>query len=129
MNIVILEDEAIVMMFLKSSLESNGHKVIASFNSFEGFFEFFEKEQVDLVLMDIQVQGALDGTQIASRLRLLDKNVKIVFVTSFKDSQTIQLAKESKPNGYLIKPISKEDLEAILMICEINLPQKKNLVI
>lgn len=124
MNIVILEDEAIMMMFLKSSLEANGHNLVASFNSFEGFFEFFEKNQVDLVLMDIQVKGTLDGTQIASRLRLIDKNVKIVFITSFKDSQTIQMAKESKPNGYLIKPISKEDLEAILMVCEIDIQEK-----
>lgn len=127
MNIVILEDEAIMMMFLKASLEEKGHNVIGSFNSYEGFFELIEKESIDLVFMDIHIEGALDGTQIASKLRQIDKNIKIVFVTSYKDSQTMQMAKESKPNGYLIKPISKEDLEAILMVCEINLPKKSTI--
>lgn len=120
MNIVILEDEAIMMMFLKATLEEKGHKVIGIFNSHEGFFELIKKENIDLVFMDIQIEGALDGTQIAVKLRQIDENIKIVFVTSFKDSQTMQMAKESKPNGYLIKPVSKEDLEAILMVCEID---------
>lgn len=125
MNIVILEDEAIMMMFLKTSLEEKGHNVIASFNSFKGFFELLENERIDLVLMDIQIEGAFDGTQIASKLRQKDKNIKIVFITSYKDSQTIEMAKVSKPNGYLIKPISKEDLEAILMVCEISIEKKE----
>ncbi|MGB5919426.1 response regulator [Arcobacter sp.] len=120
MNIIILEDEAIMMMFLKDSLEKKGHTVKATFNSYLGFFEFIEKENIDLVFMDILIKGSLDGTQIAKRLREINKTIKIVFITSYKDSQTLQLAKESKPNGYLIKPVSKEDLEAILMVCESN---------
>ena len=120
MNIIILEDEAIMMMFLKDSLEKKGHTVKATFNSYLGFFEVIEKENIDLVFMDILIKGPLDGTQIATKLRETNKTIKIVFITSYKDTQTLQMAKLSKPNGYLIKPISKEDLEAILMVCESN---------
>ncbi len=126
MNIIILEDEAIMMMFLKDSLEKKGHTVKATFNSYLGFFEFIEKENIDLVFMDILIKGSLDGTQIAKRLREINKTIKIVFITSYKDSQTLQMAKLSKPNGYLIKPVSKEDLEAILMVCETNTELKEN---
>ncbi|ADG91775.1 two component transcriptional regulator, winged helix family [Arcobacter nitrofigilis DSM 7299] len=126
MNIIILEDEAIMMMFLKDSLEKRGHTVKATFNSYLGFFEFIEKENIDLVFMDILLKGALDGTQIAKRLREINKTIKIVFITSYKDSQILQMAKLSKPNGYLIKPVSKEDLEAILMVCETNTEIEEN---
>ncbi|ADG91998.1 two component transcriptional regulator, winged helix family [Arcobacter nitrofigilis DSM 7299] len=126
MNIIILEDEAIMMMFLKDSLEKKGHTVKATFNSYLGFFEFIEKENIDLVFMDILLKGALDGTQIAKRLREINKTIKIVFITSYKDSQILQMAKLSKPNGYLIKPVSKEDLEAILMVCETNTEIEEN---
>ncbi|WP_419768026.1 response regulator [Arcobacter sp.] len=126
MNIIILEDEAIMMMFLKDSLEKKGHTVKATFNSYLGFFEFIKKENIDLVFMDILIKGSLDGTQIAKRLREINKTIKIVFITSYKDSQTLQMAKLSKPNGYLIKPVSKEDLEAILMVCETNIEVEEN---
>lgn len=118
MNIVILEDEAVMMMFLKNSLEKKGHTVKATFSSYLGFFDFMQKEKIDLVFMDILIKGALDGTQIAQKLREQNKTIKIVFITSYKDTQTLEMAKLSKPNGYLIKPVSKEDLDAILMVCE-----------
>lgn len=124
MNIVILEDEAIMAMFLKDTLEKRGHDVKAMFSNANRIFEFIKKEKIDLIFVDIMIKGEIDGIKVAKKLREEDNNIKIVFITSYKDTQTIQEAKESKPNGYLIKPITQEHLDAILMVCESTIEEK-----
>lgn len=124
MNIVILEDEAIMVMFLKDTLEQRKHKVKAIFNKVDGLMEFLKDEKIDLIFVDILVEGFMDGIQIAKKIREKNKDIKIVFITSYKDKETLQEAKEAKPDGYLIKPITQEHLDAILMICESSMEKK-----
>ena len=119
MNIAILEDEAITAMFLQESVEICGHSCVGMFDDSDSILEFLKRsEPVDLFFIDIQINGETDGIECAIELIETYPECSIIFVTSFKDRQTILRAKQIKPLGYLIKPISQVDIEAILMVVE-----------
>ena len=119
MNIAIVEDEGITALFLKESIEEFGHCAVGMYDNSTPFLEFLQQNsEIDLDFMDIQINGKLDGIQLAYEISLKYPNISIVFITSFKDSDTIKSAKIVSPLGYLIKPVVESDLEAILMVVE-----------
>jgi len=119
MNIAIVEDEGLTALFFKESLEELEHNVVGIFDNSEVFLEFVKIDsRIDLVFMDIQINGKLDGIQLAYELSIKYPDISIVFVTSFKDNDTIKSAKIASPLGYLIKPVVESDLNAILMVVE-----------
>ena len=121
MNIIIVEDEGIMALFLKESLEDLEHDVIGIFNNSNDLFEFMETSpKVDLILMDILIRGKMDGIEVSNIIRQKYMNISLIFITSYKDSETILSAKMASPQGYLIKPITKHELEAALMIVNVN---------
>ena len=118
MNIVIVEDEGITAMFLKEAVEFNKHTVVGVCDSGDALFIFLENHDVDLIFMDIQINGALDGIQVADLVHHKYPHISFVFLTSYKDTQTIESARVVRPLGYLIKPVLDRDIEAILMVVE-----------
>lgn len=116
MNIMIVEDEGITAFYLQETLSSLGCHVRGTFDNAKAALEFLEKNPVKIVFMDINIKGNMDGIQLAQVIYTTYSNVKFVFITSYKDSQTIAEVQSVKPLGYLIKPIGESDLEAILMV-------------
>ena len=66
--------------------------------------------QPDLVLMDIGLEGEIDGIETAKELKSLH-NVPVIFVTGSYDDDTIERAKQAEPVGYLIKPVDLQELK------------------
>ncbi len=130
MNIIIVEDEGITAFYLQETLSSLGCHVQGTFDNAKTVLEFLETTQAEVVFMDINIKGNMDGIQLSQVIYTKYPNVKFIFITSYKDSQTILEAQSVKPLGYLIKPIGESDLEAILMIIRgqsgINFPNKNN---
>lgn len=121
MKIILVEDEGITTLFLKETLESLGHCCDALFNNATDLFEHLNKDnKIDVIFMDICIKGSIDGIQAAQKIKQIHSNIAVVFLTSYKDSETIALASEAKPMGYLIKPIDKSSLEAMLMVVKSN---------
>ena len=116
MNIMIVEDEGVTAFYLKETLSSLGCQVQGIFDNAKTALEFLENTPVEVVFMDINIKGNMDGIQLAQAIYTTYSNVKFIFITSYKDSQTITEAQSVKPLGYLIKPIGESDLEAILMV-------------
>jgi DNA-binding response OmpR family regulator len=117
MNILIVEDEALTALFLAETVASLSHHVVATVDNAEDAMAAASKEAVDLVLMDIEIKGKQDGIQAAKAFKE-NNNTPVVFITSYKDSQTIQDAKFVSPLGYLIKPVTGNEVEAVLMVVE-----------
>ena len=115
MNILIVEDEFITSKFIQESLNSLGFlSVFITDNAIDANI-IIKERNIDLIFMDINIKGPTDGLQLATEVSK-KYNLKIVFITSYQDTQTIQEASLSSPLGYLIKPIIKADIESIIMI-------------
>ena len=118
MKILIVEDEVLSAKFLKLTLEKLGHEVVSIVDEAEACKNVLRDSAVDLVLMDINIKGSTDGLQLAREISKLYA-LKIVFITSYSDSQTIKEATLSSPIGFLIKPIMKSAIEAIMMVASV----------
>lgn len=118
MNVVIIEDEGLSALFLEEVIKDLHHNVVGVFDNSSTLFPFLEKHQVDLILMDININGPLDGIQTANIAHNKYPDISFVYITSYKDSETIKSAQAVKPLGYLIKPILEGDLEAVMMVVD-----------
>jgi PAS domain S-box-containing protein len=100
---MIVEDEGLIAHDIAGSVERIGHVVAGIASSGSEALALLEHSLPDLILMDIRLQGDLDGIDLALKVRL-QYNIPIVFLTSHADSATLQRAKQAEPYGYLTKP-------------------------
>jgi CheY-like chemotaxis protein len=102
-RILVVEDESIVALDLRQRLEQMGFEVIATVATGSAALEQATSKNPDLILMDIQIKGEIDGIETASRItKLVD--VPIIFLTANSDRSTIDRAKSAGPLAYLLKP-------------------------
>ena len=112
-RILIVEDEAIVardiqLQLLEMGYESAGHATQA-----EQAIAMIGKRRPDLVLMDIQLAGAMDGIAAAEVIRA-QYAVPVVFLTAFASDDLVTRAKLAEPFGYVLKPFSERELRTVL---------------
>jgi PAS domain S-box-containing protein len=112
-SILIVEDSFIVAYHLKTTLESEGYHVIGTVDSGEEALELLKKNKPDLVLMDIMLNGVLDGVETA-RLVKQDHNLPVIYITALTDRDTIQRAKITEPYGYLTKPFEDREIFTVI---------------
>ena len=112
-DILIVEDEGIIAADLAACLEDLGYRVTGEAASGEDALCQATAHRPDLVLMDIQLAGEMDGITAAARLRE-EQDIPVIFLTSHADDATLQRARESQPFGYLIKPFAERELRAAI---------------
>jgi diguanylate cyclase (GGDEF)-like protein/PAS domain S-box-containing protein len=108
-RILVVEDEAIVALDIKERLESLGYAVVATVVSGEQALQKAEALGPDLVLMDIKLQGKMDGIQAADIIRTTFK-LPVIFLTAFADEPTLQRARVTEAFGYILKPFEEREL-------------------
>ena len=114
-QILVAEDEAVVAMDIQCKLEDIGYSVIAVTRSGEEAVRTACELRPDLILMDINLQGDLDG--IAAAACIQDRaQIPLIFLTALADTVTLDRAKMTEPMGYLIKPFKEQDLRAAIEI-------------
>jgi PAS domain S-box-containing protein len=109
--ILIVEDEAIVALDLKQGLQDLGYEVTGIAASAEQALRAFDERPPQLVLMDVRLQGAMDGIATAEAIRAR-RPVPLIFLTSHSDDETVQRAARTAPYGYLTKPYQIRELRA-----------------
>ncbi|WP_300162486.1 response regulator [Solidesulfovibrio sp.] len=112
-RVMIVEDEAITAMATGAMLKRLGHVVTASVASGEAALEAFRRQAPDLVLMDIRLDGDLDGIETAEAIRR-DSEVPVVFVSAYVDETTRSRADETKPFAFMPKPLDEYELHALM---------------
>ena len=115
-NILIVEDESLVALELKSTLESMGYKVIGVASDSTKALDIVSSNSVDVVLMDIYIKGSLDGIQTARLIKEMDKDIPIIYTSALSDEETIQRAIQTDPASYQIKPINPKELQVAITI-------------
>lgn len=114
-QILVVEDEQIVALELRDRLVRMGHAVPAMVATAEEAVERAGRLHPDLVLMDIKLQGDMDGIEAAERIRR-KLDIPIVYITAFADDQTVKRAKATEPDGYLIKPFQERELHVVIEV-------------
>lgn len=102
-NILIVEDEAIVALDLATSLEKDGYRVVGTADHFEEAIQLFSQHEVDIVLMDIHLAGAKDGVETVQELMQI-RQVPVIYLTAFTDAATVERVKQTFPAAFLTKP-------------------------
>jgi len=127
LHFLIVEDEPMMAILLKKLLGQLGYERISWVKSGEEAIAASQDTPFDLILMDINLEGELDGIQTAEIIQSKSE-IPVIYATSYSDEETIQNAKSTLPIGYLLKPFNKEILkptiEVALSIKE--LKSKKN---
>jgi len=114
-RILIVEDETIVALDLEGRLLTLGYDVVDTITTGERAIERAEELEPDLVLMDINLAGELDGIQAAKVIRKRYK-VPVIFLTACIDDGTLQRAKVTEPFAYIIKPFEDRELHGHIEI-------------
>jgi CheY-like chemotaxis protein len=112
-QIIVVEDETIVALDLKNRLTRLGYSVPAMAATGPEAIAVAEKYQPDLILMDIRLQGDMDGIEAAQIIRQR-ASVPVIYLTAISSPDTINRAKSTGPVGYLVKPFDERDLLALI---------------
>jgi PAS domain S-box-containing protein len=114
-KVLIVEDEQILAMDVRAQLSELGYDVVGIASTGKEALRLAEERRPDLVLMDIQLRGAIDGIAAAGEIRQ-QWQTPVVFMTAFAGEETLSRAKLSGPYGYLPKPFEAKHLNAAVTI-------------
>ena len=132
-KILVVEDERITAEDIKEGLKSLGYKVPAVIHSGEEAIRKAGELQPDLVLMDIRLEGEMDGIEAAEEIRK-HFDIPVIYLTAYSDNDTLERAKRTEPSGYILKepsgiirkPFEESELHSIIEITLYRHKMEKN---
>ncbi len=112
-RILVVEDERIVALDLQDRLKTLGYSVPATVARGEDAIQKAMELRPDLVLMDIQLKGDMDGIEAASRIQS-HLDVPVIYLTAHADQGTVDRARVTAPYGYVLKPFEDRELQTAI---------------
>jgi DNA-binding LytR/AlgR family response regulator len=125
MKILIVEDEMLIAANIANQLEDIGYEVIGIIPRGEEAIKVVQNDKPDLVLMDINLKGELDGVETA-KLMQVDGEIPIIYLTANADEGSFKRAKATNPYAFLSKPFKKLDLKNALELASDRILAEKN---
>jgi CheY-like chemotaxis protein len=116
MRVLIVEDEAIIALDLKYRLRRLGYEVVGCTDTGEDAIRYARAMQPDLVLMDIQLKGPIDGIQAACQIHE-NIDIPVIFTSAQNDLATEMQIAKARPlfsMGFLSKPFADHTLQEIM---------------
>ncbi len=129
LNVLIVEDEMIVAMEIKNYLQQLDCNVVAMVTNGEDAIDAMESYSVDLILMDIYLEGALDGVESAKIIKELKPSVEIIFVSANSDDINFNRVAHLLPIAYLSKPFNRQELYVAIMMIRAKGKQEREIVL
>ena len=119
MTVLIVEDEWVTGAYLRKIVEVNGHSVFKIVDNGEDVLSIVENNTIDLIFMDININGSMDGLKCASILSMNHSAIPIIFVTAYSDRDTIDESLKTNIYGFVNKPFEALAIEiAIKIACK-----------
>lgn len=115
LSILLVEDEGITGQDIKECLSTLGYEVIGWASEGQEAVTLAASLHPDLILMDVGLRGSMDGIE-AARVIQLDAHVPIIFLTGFRDTDTLRRAVLTGPHGYLLKPFQDVELRSAIEV-------------
>jgi CheY-like chemotaxis protein len=111
---LIVEDEVLIGLALKIQLEGEGYEICGPVATGEEAIRAAEREQPDLILMDILLAGPMTGLEAAAEIRT-QLDIPIVFTSGYAEPALKERALAQKPTAYVSKPVTLTKLKPILL--------------
>jgi PAS domain S-box-containing protein len=108
-KVLVVEDDRFISTILAMFLKDLGHELVGKCETGIEAVEMCRKEKPDVVLMDIHIEGALDGIQTTEKLKN-EFDVPVIYVSSDTSSYIIERAIVTNSYGFLVKPVNKKEL-------------------
>lgn len=110
---LIVEDSCLTATALRHQMRKLGHAVVGVASSGCEAVSLARELQPDLVLMDIELEGTMDGIDVARTLQE-DGNAGIVYLSASAEPEILDRAKLTEPYGYVLKPYEERELRTVL---------------
>ena len=112
-KVLVVEDESLIARALTKILNKFNYDIIGIANDSDAALRLLSETKPDIILMDIRIDGKLDGIQTAE-LIIANYDIPIVYMSSLDDQKTIDRAKQTQPFGYVTKPFEEKDIKIAL---------------
>jgi len=112
-TVLLVEDDDIIAKIADWRLNNLGYRVCGRAVTGAEAMEMVVKSKPDVVLMDINLKGEIDGIETAKMIKK-GFNIPVIYVTSHSDGPTLERARETKPDGFIIKPFDDNDLRVAI---------------
>ncbi len=114
-RILLVQDESMVASAITLQLQALGYNVVGTCATGVMALEMAADLRPDLVLMDIVLQGPMDGIEAAALIQR-QHDIPVVYLTAYADDAMIERAKISDPFGYILKPCASRELHAVITL-------------
>ena len=125
-KIIVAEDEPLFANTIEMLIDKLGYELIKIVANSDDFIEIFEQSDADIALLDIKLEGKLDGIGVAEHIRLSAKPIPVIFITSLNNQEVFERAKQTNPYAYIIKPFAEADLERAIELAIYKHSEAKN---
>ena len=114
-RLLIVEDEFIIAENLRAILERLGYRVVDHVDNRGDLINTLERDQVDLALLDINLNGPDSGIDLG---RLLQEQYRLpfIFISSYTDDATLAQVNTVRPYGYVVKPFTEKEIKVALQL-------------
>jgi CheY-like chemotaxis protein len=113
-SILIVEDEGLIALHITEILENEGYRIIGPVCSGTDALRLIRHSQnIDLILMDIQLPGPIDGIETARRVKL-HCLIPLIFITAHNSERMIRRMKEVHPDGIIYKPFDEKKVLTLI---------------
>jgi CheY-like chemotaxis protein len=122
-KILVVEDESEVAQTLEIMLKKFGYNVVGCENRAEDAIQKAGELRPDIVLMDIELSGKMDGIQAADTIRK-KYHIPVIYITAICDTKTLERVGANVPYGYILKPFTESELHTVIEIALETLAKK-----
>lgn len=120
-KILAVEDDAIYAESLQLIIGDLGYELVGIVDNALAALQLIDEIGPDLILMDIDINDSINGIELAARINS-NRRLPIIFVTAYKDRETIQQAKLTFPKAYIVKPYDPASLQSAIELAIFNAP-------
>jgi PAS domain S-box-containing protein len=112
-KILVVEDDRVVARDIQQQLIRIGHTVVGVTAHGEASVQLAQEQTPEIVLMDIRLEGPIDGVAAAEQIRERSR-IPVIFLTAYSDEETVRRATRAEPFGYLLKPFDEYQLRTAI---------------
>jgi len=124
-RVLLVEDELITQRLLKDVCHSEGIEVVGCVDNAPGALTIIrDEDEIDLILLDINIKGPMDGLRLAHKIRQMGTYC-IVMATAYADKDTLQEAEDIAPDGYMVKPYSMANVLVSFQMAYVKFKESK----